>query len=118
LEFTIGVENTSAEDVTLTSLIDDVFGDLLVGPLAPEVTDNTCDDALPVTIVASATFTCTVDAGLVGNFGDPDHINIVSATVDDGEGNTVTAPLRIVVLRRLWSPRRLRWVRSPNRVGR
>ena len=41
--FSVSVTNTSVEPVTLTSLDDDVFGDLLDGG-NPAITNNTCDD--------------------------------------------------------------------------
>ncbi len=49
--FTVTVENDSTEAVTLTSLVDDVYGDLL-DPANPDVTNNTCDDA-PINLDAS-----------------------------------------------------------------
>ena len=39
-------------------------------------------------IGVGGTFTCSFDAALSGLAGDPDHVNTVTATVDDGEGNT------------------------------
>jgi len=83
--FTVEVANTSAEPITVTSLGDDVFGDLLDGA-NPAISSNTCDDQ-PTAIAVGGTFTCTFDAALVGLAGDPDHVNTVTATVDDGEGN-------------------------------
>ncbi|NIR34534.1 MAG: hypothetical protein GWN79_00245, partial [Actinobacteria bacterium] len=46
-----------------------------------------CDDRSTV-IDVGATFTCAFDAALVGDHGDPDHVNVVNAVVDDGDGNS------------------------------
>jgi LPXTG-motif cell wall-anchored protein len=87
--FTVEVDNTSREEVSVTALTDDVFGDLL-DPLNTDVSNNSCLTASPVIGVAE-TFTCSFDAFLAGDHGDPDHVNTVSATVDDGDGSTETA---------------------------
>ena len=63
-----------------------MFGDLLDGA-NPAITNNTCDDQSAV-IAIGGTFTCTFDADVVGNHGDPDHVNVVTAIAGDGEGNT------------------------------
>jgi len=84
--FTVEVANTSVEPVTLTELGDDVFGDLLDGE-NPAISNNTCDDQ-STAIGIGETFTCSFDAALVGSHGDPDHVNVVTAMVDDGDGNT------------------------------
>ncbi|MCB2223439.1 MAG: DUF11 domain-containing protein, partial [Actinobacteria bacterium] len=86
--FTVEVANTSVEAVTLTSLSDDVFGDLLDGA-NPAVSANTCDDQ-PVSIAVGGTFSCSFDAALSGLAGDPDHVNTVTAAAEDGDGNTAT----------------------------
>jgi hypothetical protein len=84
--FSVDVVNTSVEPVTLTSLIDDVYGDLL-DPANPAPAANTCVTEPPL-VAAGGTFSCTFDADVVGDHGDPDHVNVVTATVDDGDGNT------------------------------
>ncbi|MCB2224648.1 MAG: hypothetical protein KQH83_10825, partial [Actinobacteria bacterium] len=83
--YAVEVANTSAEDVTLTLLVDDVFGDLLDGA-NPAVSNNTCDDQ-PAAIAVGGTLSCSFDAFLTGDYGDPDHVNVVHAQADDGEGN-------------------------------
>ena len=86
--FTVEVTNSSVEDVTLTSLTDDVFGDLLnAGNSA--VSANTCLGQLGATIAAGDTLTCTFDAFVAGDFGDPAHLDTVTAEVEDDDGNTV-----------------------------
>jgi LPXTG-motif cell wall-anchored protein len=86
--YTVEVDNDSVEPVTLTALTDDIFGDLL-DPANLLVDDNTCPTT-PMLIGIGATFTCTFDADLVGDFGDPDHVNTVTATAQDDELNSTT----------------------------
>ncbi len=83
--FTVTVANTSVEPVTLTSLADDVFGDLL-DPENGLVTANTCP-AQPAEIAAGGTLSCSFEAFVEGDAGDPDHLNTVTATAVDDEGN-------------------------------
>jgi uncharacterized repeat protein (TIGR01451 family) len=81
------VENTSpSETVTLTGLSDDVFGDLLDAGNAA-VSANSCAGQGGVSIPTGGTFTCSFDGLVSGGFGDPDHVNVVSATVEDDDGN-------------------------------
>ncbi len=86
--FSIEVRNTSAEAVTLTALTDDVFGNLR-DPANPAVSNNTCP-AQPASIGVGGTFSCSFEAFVAGGFGDPDHVDTVSATVLDDEGNPAT----------------------------
>ena len=73
------------EAVTLASLADDVFGDLL-DPANPAVAANTCP-AQPAAIPVGGAFSCSFDAFVAGDAGDPDHVDTVTATVVDDEGN-------------------------------
>ena len=92
--FSVEVHNTSAETLTLTSLNDDVFGDLLNGA-NPAISNNDCDDQATA-IAAGATLSCSFDAALAGDATDPDHLDTVTALATDGEGNsappTTTTP--------------------------
>jgi hypothetical protein len=86
--FSVSVENTSVEAVTLTGLSDDVFGDLLDGS-NPNVSSNTCvsiDTALSI----GETVGCSFDAVVTGDAGEPDHLDTVTATVQDDDGNSGT----------------------------
>ena len=83
------VENLSVEPVTLTALADDVFGDLL-DAANPAVANNTCP-AQPAAIPVGGTFSCSFDAFVAGDAGDPDHADTVTATVADDEGNPASA---------------------------
>ena len=69
--FSVQVTNTSPEAVTLTSLADSVFGDLLNGA-NPAITNNDCDDQ-STAIGIGGTFACSFDAVLTGDAGGPDH---------------------------------------------
>ena len=83
--FSVVVENLSVEAVTLTALCDDVFGDLL-DPANPAVSNNTCP-AQPAAIPVGGTFSCSFDAFVAGDAGDPAHVDTVTATAADDEGN-------------------------------
>ncbi len=79
--FTIRVENPSpVEDVVLTSLVDDVYGDLSG--------QGTC--LLPQTLTrGGGTYTCSFPGTLSGNAGDV-QTDIITATGRDNEGNPAT----------------------------
>lgn len=77
--FTVEVQNTSPEIVTLTTLTDTDFGDLNG--------QGTC--ATGGTIAVGATYTCSFSGTVSGNAGDT-HTNTVSATVSDDEANSAS----------------------------
>jgi hypothetical protein len=91
----VTVDNASAEDVTLVSLADDVFGDLL-DPDNPLVSDSTCPDAA-VLLAPGASFSCRFEAFVAGSRGDPDHVDTVTATVTDDDGNEVSESDQAVI---------------------
>ncbi|MCA1684136.1 MAG: hypothetical protein LC708_03300, partial [Actinobacteria bacterium] len=78
--FTVAVTNTSNKVLTLTSLTDDVYGDLNG--------QGTC--ATGGTIAPGATYTCTFTGPFTGVGGDS-QTDTVTATGRDNQGNTVTA---------------------------
>ncbi|MEZ4597178.1 MAG: hypothetical protein R3C32_10370 [Chloroflexota bacterium] len=80
VDFEIVVSNTSPEPITLTSLVDNQFGDL----------DGQGDCVVPQTIAASSSYTCVAPNLVTGDAGDV-HVNQVSAAAEDDEGNLVTA---------------------------
>ena len=63
------VENLSVEAVTLTSLADDVFGDLLDRD-NPAVSGNTCPAQL-ASIPPAGSLACSFTAFVAGDAGDP-----------------------------------------------
>ncbi len=78
--FQIDVTNTSAEVVTLTSLIDSVFGDL----------DGQGTCAVGETIEPGATYTCTFTGFVRQSGSEPAHVNVVTAHATDNENNDLT----------------------------
>ncbi|MCZ7628049.1 MAG: DUF11 domain-containing protein [Microthrixaceae bacterium] len=78
VEFTFTVRNTSVEDVTITSLVDSVFGDL----------SAECGLAGDV-LAPGATTECKITRFVGGNAGDVHH-NVVVVTGSDDEGNETT----------------------------
>ena len=92
--FTVTVENSSSSAATLTVLDDNVYGDLL-DSANPDVSNNTCDDALPINLAASDGtagsgtdfFSCSFDGAVSGNAGSS-HTNIVTATATNDAGES------------------------------
>jgi hypothetical protein len=78
--FTVRVDNTSVETVTLTSMVDDVHGDL----------KDQGDCSVPQTIAAGDYYECTFSAYVSGD-ADDTEMNTVEVTAADDEGNQVTA---------------------------
>ena len=74
--FTFSIKNKAPEAFTLTSLVDDIYGNLNGS--------GTC--AVPQTIAAGATYNCT----LIKTLASDDlvtHVNLLTATGRDPEGN-------------------------------
>ncbi len=80
--FTFGlvVSNDSVEPVTLTSLVDDVYGDL----------DGQGDCSLPQTIAVGGSYACSFSGDFSGNAGDTQTDTITALAVDD-EANEASA---------------------------
>ena len=89
--FTVTIDNDSnpSDPVTITSILDDVYGDLL-DPANPDVSNNTCLALDGATIApgdfASCSFDATVPAGDVGDTAT-DRVDV---TANDDEGNSAT----------------------------
>jgi len=78
--YTFTVNNLSEVDaVTLDSLTDTVFGDL----------NGQGDCAVPQTIPAGGSYTCSLTVFVSGNAGDV-HTNVVTASGTDDDGNPVS----------------------------
>ena len=86
--FSVTVTNTSPVDaVTITSLTDDVFGDLLDNA-NPLVSNNTCLTA-GLTLGIGAEVSCSFEGVVSGNAGDS-PTNQVDVSVQDDEGTIGT----------------------------
>ena len=80
--FNFVVNNLStADSVTIDSLIDTVYGDLTT------VAGSTC--SVPQTIAASGSYTCAITVFVAGNAGDT-HTNVATAAGTDDDGNPVS----------------------------
>ena len=93
--YTVVVTNTSAESVTLTSLVDDQFGNLDQDDVGNHSwTSSTCDTG-SVLAASNAgdtdTYTCTFTANVPAGAPGSSHVNEVTATAVDDDGTTVTA---------------------------
>jgi hypothetical protein len=85
--YTVTVTNTSvsSDPVTLTSLTDNVYGDLTDDPSNDEISNSTCALA---TIVVGTPYSCTFDAGFTGAVDDF-VTDTVTANGQDDEGTPV-----------------------------
>jgi hypothetical protein len=81
--FTVEITNpsTAVEPISLTSLVDDVYGNL--------DGRGTCDVTPAVSLAPGATYSCTFTGDVVGDAGSV-HTDTVTATALDNEGNRVT----------------------------
>jgi cysteine-rich repeat protein len=78
--FTVTVTNNAAEDVTLDSLSDDVFGDL----------NGKGSCSVPQSLAASGgSYTCSFTEFVSGDYGN-DHVDTVTAVASDDDGNSDT----------------------------
>ena len=87
VSFSVTVANTSTEALTLTSLVDEVDGQIIdvLGPdLSPEVVSSTCTAG--VTVPAGASYECEFVLEVTGNAGDT-VADTLTATLEDDEGN-------------------------------
>jgi uncharacterized repeat protein (TIGR01451 family) len=77
--FTVVVTNTSSEDVTITTLTDDIYGDIS--------TQGTCTNAIGTVLAPAATYSCAFD----GNFAGPgSQVDVVTVIVTDDDDQTAT----------------------------
>lgn len=86
VEFTVEVTNAGANTVTLTSLLDDVYGDVS--------NEGTC--ALPVDIAPAASYSCAFDGEVAGSAGES-KTDTVTAEAQDEAGNVATAQAEATV---------------------
>ena len=77
--YSVDVTNTSFEDVEITSLVDDKYGDL----------DGQGTCAIGATLAPDATYSCSFTATFTGNAGDS-HTNVVTAMAEDDDGSSAT----------------------------
>jgi LPXTG-site transpeptidase (sortase) family protein len=76
----VRITNTSAEQVTLTSLMDDIHGDL----------DGQGTCGVPQIIAAEANYECAFEVEVLGSAGESQTDVVMASAVDD-EGNPVSA---------------------------
>jgi uncharacterized repeat protein (TIGR01451 family) len=79
--FTVVVNNTSAEAVTITSLVDDKYNLTAV--------DGDCDELVGDTLAAGASATCTFTGAFNGNAGGS-QTDVVTVVVTDDDNETAT----------------------------
>ncbi len=76
--FSTQVSNTGIETITLTSLVDDIHGDL----------NGQGNCSVPQTIAANGSYSCSFTANVTGNAGDTET-DTITASVSDDDGNNV-----------------------------
>jgi uncharacterized repeat protein (TIGR01451 family) len=84
-EFAVRVDNTSSVDLTLTSLFDDVYGNIS-DTGNPLINRTTC--AVPQAFAPGGFYQCAFEADVYGRPGDS-QTDIVTATARDEMGNEV-----------------------------
>jgi uncharacterized repeat protein (TIGR01451 family) len=85
VNYTVTVQNTSTVDVTITSVVDDKFGNL-----ANVAGGNPAGCfAVPFVLAPGASSTCTFPKNVTGTPETP-HVNVVTVTGTDTSGNTLT----------------------------
>jgi hypothetical protein len=82
--FTVVVGNTSTEPVTITSLTDDIYGNLTTRP------GSTCTTAIGTVLPPAGTYTCTFTGNFTGAPNDTQTDTVTGTAVDD-DGTTGTA---------------------------
>ncbi len=85
--FSVQVQNTGDEDVTLNSLVDDIHGDLNG--------QGTC--SVPQTLIAGSGYSCSFTVMVNGNAGDSET-DTITATVADDEGNNIQGQASATVI--------------------
>lgn len=79
--FTVVVTNTASESMTVTALVDDVYGNL--------DGKGTCDLTPPVALAPGAKYTCAFTGAVAGNAGSS-HTDTVTVTAHDASNAQVT----------------------------
>jgi hypothetical protein len=80
--FNVVVTNNSAEPVTITSLTDDIYGNI--------ATQGTCASAVGTLLAANGgTYSCSFTGNFTGNAGDQ-QTDVVTVIVVDDEGTSAT----------------------------
>ncbi|MDP1820388.1 MAG: hypothetical protein Q8K58_10950 [Acidimicrobiales bacterium] len=82
--FTVVVTNTSGEAATVTSLVDDVYGDLT------HISGSSCASVVGTTLDPGGTATCTFAGTFTGAVGATE-VDVVTVTLTDDDGSTGTA---------------------------
>ncbi|WP_344116980.1 DUF7507 domain-containing protein, partial [Nocardioides marmoribigeumensis] len=80
VEFTFVVRNTSSEPVTVTSLVDSVYG----------VLDGDADCQVGTVLAAGADCSFSITRNVAGDFSGPAHHNLFTAMAVDNEGTEVS----------------------------
>lgn len=98
--YTVQVTNSSAssDPVTLTTLEDDVYGDL-TDPNNSDIANSTCG---LVTIAAGDTYECTFEANVTGEAGDSVTDTVTAVGFDDEENEAEASDDATVTI--VWEP--------------
>jgi hypothetical protein len=82
--FNVVVTNTGDRDTTISSLMDDVYGDLTTRA------DSTCDSAPGTVLAPDESYSCAFSVQFTGNAG-ASQTDTVTATAEDDFGSTIAA---------------------------
>jgi uncharacterized repeat protein (TIGR01451 family)/LPXTG-motif cell wall-anchored protein len=88
--YTVLVTNTGLEPATVSSLVDNVFGDI-TNPGNSAITGTTCTLG-SFMAGGGGTYECTFTAIVEQQAGESEHVNVVTAQAIDDEGNPSNEP--------------------------
>ncbi|CAN5804344.1 hypothetical protein BH23ACT12_BH23ACT12_17140 [soil metagenome] len=88
--FTVGLTNTSAGPITISTITDNVYGNLAAAP------NSTCNALIGTALAPGATATCTFTGTFNGNAGDTEN-DTVTATVAGSGGQTASGSAEATV---------------------
>ena len=83
------ITNPGPIDIVITSLVDDVYGDL-GDPANPDVSSNTCDDLIGDTLTAGGGSTTCTFVGVFNGVAGETETDTVTVVGTDVNGNTAT----------------------------
>jgi hypothetical protein len=87
VSFTVNIKNlASNEDVIITSIIDNVFGNL--GTTPSPYTPNDCPDYIGDTLIPGQDVSCSFSAMVLGDYGDAAHVDTVTVHASQPSNST------------------------------
>jgi uncharacterized repeat protein (TIGR01451 family) len=96
VEFTVRVDNSGPLPLTLTSLVDDLYGEITTGA-NPLIKSTTC--TVPQPLALGAHYTCSFTADVAGQPGDTETDTVAARAVDEfGRGAEASDSATVTIL--------------------